>query len=147
MAGEPQRTVTVVVPSPLRRAELSELFARTCALLGAGAAHRSASAASADPRAGPTRCDLLLCEVAGVAADAVALDALARLALAARRGGCEVRLRGASPELLGLVQLAGLAEVLRAEGEPPAPPARSDALAICGLPFAGGATPRLPPAV
>lgn len=129
MAREPQRTVAVAVPCPLRRAELPGLFARTCALLAAS----------------PDAPCLLLCEVAGVAADAVALDALARLALAARRHGCEVRLRGASPELLGLVELAGLAQVLRVEGEGPAGPARSDALAIRGVPSLGRAAPGLGP--
>jgi ABC-type transporter Mla MlaB component len=96
MAGEPQRTVTVAVPCPLARAELPGLFERTCELLAADAG-----------------CELLLCEVSGVAADAVAVDALARLALAARRSGCEVRLLGASPELLALVALFGLEDVLR----------------------------------
>jgi ABC-type transporter Mla MlaB component len=57
--------------------------------------------------------DVLLCEVGGLAADAVAVDALARLALAARRRGCSVRLRGASPELLALVDFIGVADVLR----------------------------------
>jgi hypothetical protein len=57
--------------------------------------------------------DVLLCEVGGLAADAVAVDALARLALVARRRGCNVRLRGASPELLALVDFIGVADVLR----------------------------------
>jgi ABC-type transporter Mla MlaB component len=96
--SERRRTVTMTVPSPLGRAELPALFARTCELL---ALDRG--------------CELLLCEVGDIAADAVAVDALARLALAARRSGCEVRLRGASPELLGLVELIGLGEVLRSE--------------------------------
>jgi ABC-type transporter Mla MlaB component len=55
----------------------------------------------------------LLCEVGGVPADAVVVDALARLALAARRSCCEVRLRGASQQLLELIALAGLGDVLR----------------------------------
>ena len=55
-----------------------------------------------------------MCEVAGVSADGVALEALARLALAARRGGCEVCLTGAGEELIGLVRLVGLDEVLGA---------------------------------
>ncbi|HEY5837078.1 hypothetical protein [Streptomyces sp.] len=38
-----------------------------------------------------------------------ALAALARLALAARRTGHRVRLRGAAPALRGLLELAGLA--------------------------------------
>jgi ABC-type transporter Mla MlaB component len=96
--AERRRAVTVTVPSPLGRAELPALFSRTCALL----AHEPG-------------CELLLCDVDGVAADVVAVDALARLALAARRHGCEVRLCGASPELLGLVALAGLAGVLRSD--------------------------------
>jgi anti-anti-sigma regulatory factor len=57
--------------------------------------------------------EVLRCEVAGVAADAAALDALARLALLARRRGCELRICGASPELRSLITLAGLADVLR----------------------------------
>jgi len=48
-----------------------------------------------------------------VRADAVAVDALARLALAARRRGCGVCLCGASEELLALIALLGLADVLR----------------------------------
>jgi anti-anti-sigma regulatory factor len=57
--------------------------------------------------------EVLRCEVAGVAADTDALDALARLALLARRHGCELRICGASPELRSLIVFAGLAEVLR----------------------------------
>jgi STAS domain-containing protein len=56
---------------------------------------------------------LMLFEVADLDADAVAVDALARLALAARRRGCRVRLVGASPELLQLVDFIGVADVLR----------------------------------
>lgn len=93
-----RRTVTVQVPHPLGRGDLPALFTCTCAQL-----------------ARVPRCELLLCDVAGVAADAVAIDALARLALAARRGRCDVRLRGASPQLLELVGLVGLADVLRCE--------------------------------
>ena len=44
----------------------------------------------------------------GVDADAVTVDALARLQLAARRHGCQVRLRNASSELLELVAFMGL---------------------------------------
>ena len=40
------------------------------------------------------------------------VDALARLALRARRMGCAVSLRDASTEILELVGLAGLGEVL-----------------------------------
>ena len=40
------------------------------------------------------------------------VDALARLQLAARRYGCQVRLRHGSEELLGLVSFMGLTDVL-----------------------------------
>jgi ABC-type transporter Mla MlaB component len=96
--GARRRTVAMTVPSPLSRAQLPDLLTRTCALLD-----------------GAAECERLLCRVAGVAADAVAVDALARLALAARRSGCEVRLCGASAELLGLVELLGLGDVLLPE--------------------------------
>jgi ABC-type transporter Mla MlaB component len=101
MATSPPRTVTLTIESPLQRGDLPGLFSRTCALL-----------------AQERGCELLLCEVGGVAADALAVDALARLALAARRSGCEVRLRGASPELIDLIELIGLTDVLRPERAP-----------------------------
>jgi len=44
--------------------------------------------------------------------DAVTVDALARLQLAARGYGCRVRLRNASAELLDLVAFMGLEDVL-----------------------------------
>jgi ABC-type transporter Mla MlaB component len=52
------------------------------------------------------------CDVAGVEPDAVTVDAVARLQLAARRRGCEVRLCNASSALLELVELMGLTNVL-----------------------------------
>jgi ABC-type transporter Mla MlaB component len=94
MAASPPRTVTLSIGAPLERAQLPGLFERTCALLEEEGV------------------ELLRCEVPGVAADAVAVDALARLALAARRRGCCLRLCGASPELRALVAFVGLAEVL-----------------------------------
>jgi hypothetical protein len=54
----------------------------------------------------------VFCDVEGVKADAVTVDALARLQLVARRHQCQVRLRGASPELRALVAFMGLGEVL-----------------------------------
>jgi ABC-type transporter Mla MlaB component len=54
------------------------------------------------------------CDVTGVEPDAVCVDALARLQLAARRRGCWVRLENASPHLLELVNLMGLTHVLPA---------------------------------
>jgi ABC-type transporter Mla MlaB component len=45
-------------------------------------------------------------------ADALTVDALARLQLLAKRRGCQVRLRGASRELRALVAFMGLTDVL-----------------------------------
>jgi hypothetical protein len=50
--------------------------------------------------------------VHGVEPDAVTVDALCRLQLAARRYGCRVRLRHASDELLELVAFMGLSDIL-----------------------------------
>ena len=56
---------------------------------------------------------LILCDLARLAdADLATVDALARLALRARRMGCAVNLRDPSTELLELLGLAGLGEVL-----------------------------------
>ncbi len=54
----------------------------------------------------------MVCDVAGVDPDAVVVDALARLQLAAQKRGCCVRLHNASAELLDLVELMGLTHVL-----------------------------------
>lgn len=60
-------------------------------------------------RSGPGIVD---CDVWGIEPDAVTVDALCRLQLAARRHGCRVRLSHASPALLELVELMGLEDVL-----------------------------------
>jgi ABC-type transporter Mla MlaB component len=54
-------------------------------------------------------------EVGGLKADAAAVDALARLALAVRRHGYELRLKHPSPELLDLIELVGLSQTLAVE--------------------------------
>src|SRR5712691_10925167 len=97
MTASTRRTVSLTIRGPLERDDLAGLFARTCALL------RSA------------RPELLCCELEALAPDAVAVDALARLALAARRGGCSVRLFGAGDELHELIAFMGLDDVLRGE--------------------------------
>ena len=53
-----------------------------------------------------------LCDVGSVDPDAVTVDALARLQVAARRYRCQVRLRHASSELLELLEFMGLRDVL-----------------------------------
>ena len=52
------------------------------------------------------------CDVKGVPADAVTVDALARLQLVASRNACRIRRRNASERLLELVDLMGLSDVL-----------------------------------
>ena len=42
------------------------------------------------------------------------VDHLARMQLAAARNGCAIRVRGASDELVGLLEVCGLAELLGA---------------------------------
>jgi ABC-type transporter Mla MlaB component len=87
-------TVALDIRAPLRREHLPGLFARTCELL---ATHRP---------------QIVCCDVAGIEPDAVSVDALARLQLAARRSGCRVEFQGASPELRSLIDFMGLAGVL-----------------------------------
>lgn len=56
---------------------------------------------------------VLVCDVRGIVApDAVAVDALARLQLLARRAGAELRLQGATERLIELLEMAGLCDVL-----------------------------------
>jgi ABC-type transporter Mla MlaB component len=84
------------IRGPIRRADLPRLCDRVCAVLA------ESTAVVVD------------CDVAGVDADAVTVDALARLQLAAMRRGCAVRLQNASERLLELVGLMGLTHVLSA---------------------------------
>ena len=59
--------------------------------------------------------DVAIFDVGESDANAITLDVLARLGLVARRHGCTVRLRCASPELLDLIAFAGLADILPSE--------------------------------
>lgn len=64
----------------------------------------------------------VVCEVGGLArADLAAVDALARLALAAGRRGHRIRFHGAGPELRALLLLTGLDGTLPTEDGPPSP--------------------------
>jgi hypothetical protein len=62
----------------------------------------------------------LLVDACTLSPDLGTIDALARCELAARRNGRTIRLRGATPELRGLIHLVGLGAVLGVEpgGEP-----------------------------
>lgn len=88
------RTVTFSIRGPIEREDLPGLCDRVCAILTAN------------------RASVVLCDVYGIEPDAVTVDALARLQLAARRQGCQVRLRSASSALLELVDFMGLRDVL-----------------------------------
>ncbi len=91
----PKRSaITFAINGPIARADLPGLCSRVCALL-----ERSGAA-------------VVYCDVRDVTADAVTVDALARLQLAAHRRACQVRLRGASDDLRGLVAFMGLRDVL-----------------------------------
>jgi ABC-type transporter Mla MlaB component len=88
------QTIAFAIRGPIARADLPGLCERVCALLeGSGAG-------------------VALCDVSGVDPDAMTVDALARLQLAARRHGCQVRMRNASEELLELLAFMALRDVL-----------------------------------
>jgi len=88
------QTLAFAIRGPIARDDLPGLCDRVCGLL-------TESGAS-----------IALCRVDDVPADAVTVDALARLQLAAKRHSCQVRLRHASPELRELVAFMGLRDVL-----------------------------------
>jgi ABC-type transporter Mla MlaB component len=87
-------SVVFAIEGPIKRADLPGLCDRVCGLFAR------------------TRPDVAYCDVRGIVPDAVTVDALARLQLAAGRHGCRVRLRNASDELLELVAFMGLTDVL-----------------------------------
>ncbi len=94
MAAFKPRTIEFAVTGPIARDDLPGLCNRVCGLLD------------------ESRAQIADCDVGGVVPDAVTVDALARLQLAARRYGCRVRLRNATDELLELVAFMGLRDVL-----------------------------------
>ncbi len=88
------RPFAFAVRGPIRRTDLPGLCARVCDLL-----------AHSEPGD-------VVCDVAGLDPDAVTVDALARLQVAAKGHGCTVRLRNANAEMRRLVEFMGLADVL-----------------------------------
>jgi ABC-type transporter Mla MlaB component len=94
MPANAPRTIAFAVEGPIARADLTGLCARVCARLEQSGA------------------DVAFCDVRSVEPDAVTVDALARLQLAAHRHGCQVRLLHASAELRELVAFMGLRDVL-----------------------------------
>jgi ABC-type transporter Mla MlaB component len=94
MATSGPQSVAFAIRGPISRADLPGLCDRVCGLLEENDA------------------ETVLCDVQGVEPDAVTVDALARLQLAARRHGCRVRLCSTSKALRDLVSFMGLADVL-----------------------------------
>lgn len=94
MGAPAPQTVTFAIRGPIAREDLAGLCDRVCALMASSGG------------------SVALCDVRGVEPDAVTVDALARLQLAAQRRRCRVRLRHASDQLLHLVAFMGLADVL-----------------------------------
>ncbi len=99
MTAPAEPTAAFVIRGPIARADLPGLCDRVRGLLAENHA------------------EVVRCEVDGVEPDAVTVDALARLQLAARRYGCRVRLCRASDELLALVTFVGLEDVLPCDRE------------------------------
>src|SRR3954452_11419270 len=60
--------------------------------------------------------EVITCDVSALAAELAAVEALARLALVARRLGCPLKVRRASPELRDLVEFCGLSDALGVRG-------------------------------
>jgi hypothetical protein len=94
MAVSPPRTVTLSIKGPLAPDDLPGVLERARALLQA------------------PRVELLACSVGELAPDLLSVEALARIALTACRCGCRLELCDATPQLLALLALAGLADVL-----------------------------------
>jgi hypothetical protein len=87
------------------------------ALRAAGRADVVAACARLRALAAGEAVEHVACDVSALAAELAAVDALARLGLVARRLGCPLRVRRASPELRDLVALCGLTERLGVECE------------------------------
>ncbi len=84
----------MAVRGPIARSDLPALSERVCEIF---ARHPGC---------------IVYCDVSEVPADAVTVEAIARLQLVARRNRCRVILRQAGEEVRELVALMGLTEVL-----------------------------------
>jgi ABC-type transporter Mla MlaB component len=94
MGASGPHTLAFAIRGPIARTDLPGLCDRICALLT------------------ESRAEVVICDVCSVDVDAVTVDALARLQLAARRRGSQVRLLRGSVALCQLVEFMGLANVL-----------------------------------
>ena len=105
MASAALRTITVTLGGPSSSDELAALRDRIVALVVREGA------------------EVALCDVSGLRADAVGVEALGLLQLAARRGGWQLRLLNPSRELLELIAFMGLSGSLPVVQEITAAPA------------------------
>lgn len=87
-------SIVFTLSGPIAPPDLPGLCGRVCELLE-------------DSRAAVAYCD-----VGDAEADAVTVDALARLQLVARRNRCEMRLRAVSEELRELIVFMGVQDIL-----------------------------------
>jgi hypothetical protein len=99
LVDEPRRS-SFSIWGPITRADLPGLCDRVCGVLTVASGSE------------------LSCDVATVPSDAVTIEALALLQLAARRQDCRIVLRNASADLVGLVAFLGLGDVLIEEAAP-----------------------------
>src|ERR1044072_5531414 len=91
---QPSHTGILVIDGPVDASDVPRLCSRLCAVL------RDCDA------------EVVVCDVRTLAADAITLEALARLQLTARILGRGIRLQRASPDLGRLVAFVGLDDVL-----------------------------------
>jgi hypothetical protein len=94
MAAPAPQSVGCAIRSPLVRGDLPGLCRRATRLLDRSGARE------------------LVCDVRHIHADVVAIEALARLQLVARRRGCRARVQSASRELVALRDFMGLGELI-----------------------------------
>lgn len=99
MDVEATKTILLALRGPITAADVPQLCDQLAARL------RESDATDA------------VCDVGALGRPTVAtVNALARLQLVARRRGCRIRLRGAGPQLLLLLELVGLGDIVPAEG-------------------------------
>jgi ABC-type transporter Mla MlaB component len=94
MAASAPQSIVFAIEGPITRTDLPGLCEEVSALIDRTGAH------------------VALCDVSDAPPDAVTVEALALVRVAARRRGCEARLRGASSELVQLLEFIGLRSVL-----------------------------------
>ena len=95
MSTRAKRTIRFTVWGPILRSDIEGLTVRVCRLLEQG------------------KPEIALCECRSIdVPDAVVVEALARLQLAAQRNACRVWLVNASQELHDLVAFMGLTDVI-----------------------------------